>query len=468
MPAEWATHEATWITWPRDPETWPGKLDIARQVMARWVREIVRERPGMKRPPEIVNVLAHDEAVAASARNVLDDWGVPEVTARIYVVPNNDVWIRDYGPIFVTRAGDPGDGYGRIAVVEWDFDAWGGKGEKYYGDEAGLDNAVSWHMAELLGFPPFIPAKLLEGGGIEVNGAGTLMAASQCLLSLRERPGGTVEEKRRYLEEKLRDYLGVTRFLWVDNVDFEGDDTDGHIDNLARFVDDKTILTVLAASDDDPLATPLREKPGAPAGRAGRKRIAVRGADSASAEGVSFPFRARRRNRRAPASGELYELLCGEQRRSRADLRGRKRPRRAGGAGRRVSGPRRDRHRRVRLRVGSRGDSLFDPATTSPGKIPMKRKAYSWLALVSAAVLTFGAIGCGGGGDDDDDDAGGGAEEFCGRVIDCELGDELDIGSMDECVSYFDALDDETAACVFGRGELRRVGGLPRRRFRGR
>lgn len=257
MPAEWETHAATWLTWPRDPLTWPGKLPLARQVMARWVREITRARAGATRPVEHVHILCHDEAIRDDAATTLEDWDIPAERVSLAVVPNNDVWIRDYGPIFVTRECDHGDGFGRRAVVDWDFDAWGGKGEKYYGEELGLDNRVPAVIAQTLGLARFTPGEVLEGGGIEVNGAGVLMAATQCLLAMREREGATDDERRAHMERVLGEYLGVTRFLWVDNVDFEGDDTDGHIDNLARFVGENRILTVTCDDAADPLYEPL-------------------------------------------------------------------------------------------------------------------------------------------------------------------------------------------------------------------
>ncbi|MCL4235936.1 MAG: agmatine deiminase family protein [Deltaproteobacteria bacterium] len=258
MPAEWETHEATWLTWPHDPGTWPGKVDIARQAMARWVREITRVRPGAKRRREIVNVIARDDAMRGEIKMTLDDWDIDAAAVKIHVIPNNDVWIRDYGPIFITRDGDPGDGLGCLAVVDWGFDAWGGKGEKYYGESLGLDNQVSAKIAEIVGVPRFVPGEVLEGGGIEVDGEGSLMAATQCLLAMREREGASLDERRTHMERALTEFLGVRHFVWVDNVDFEGDDTDGHIDNLARFVAPGRILTVTCDDPKDPLHDPLR------------------------------------------------------------------------------------------------------------------------------------------------------------------------------------------------------------------
>ncbi len=258
MPAEWETHEATWLTWPHDPGTWPGKVEIARQAMARWVREIVKVRPGARRRREIVNVIARDDAIRGDIETTLGDWDIDPAAVKIHTIPNNDVWIRDYGPIFITRDGDPGDGLGCLAVVDWDFDAWGGKGEKYYGESLGLDNRVSERIAEIVGVPRFVPGEVLEGGGIEVDGEGTLMAATQCLLAMREREGGSLDERRAHMERALTEFLGVRHFVWVDNVDFEGDDTDGHIDNLARFVAPGRILTVTCDDPKDPLHDPLR------------------------------------------------------------------------------------------------------------------------------------------------------------------------------------------------------------------
>ncbi|MBZ0272003.1 agmatine deiminase family protein [bacterium] len=287
MPPEWAAHDATWLTWPRDPGTWPGKLAFARHAMARWVREIVRDRPSASarqkppRPPERVEINVCDAAQKASAARLLQDWDIDLSRVGFHTNPSNDVWIRDYGPIFVTRAEDRGDGYGRIACVDFSFDAWGGKGRQYYGDEYGLDGKIARRIAKELGVPRFAVPDVMEGGAIDVNGAGTLMAARDCVINLRRRAGRTPAERRAHVERTFADFLGQTHFLWVDDVAIEGDDTDGHIDNLARFAGKRTIVTVVAEDRSDPLFEPLKKNE--------RALASARGADGRRFDVVAVP-----------------------------------------------------------------------------------------------------------------------------------------------------------------------------------
>lgn len=252
MPAEWEPHAATWLTWPHQAGTWPGRLHAAQESMCRWIRALTAfggERVALCCPP----TQAPDDL-----RTRLDAWDIDLDRVDLHVIATNDSWIRDYGPIFVTRDADPGDGFGTVAAINWTFDAWGGKGEAYYGDDVGLDDEVPRHICETLGLKRFDSDLILEGGAIEVNGAGTLMAARDCVLTARERFAGTAAQVQGLVEDELARMLGVEHFHWVPDVAFEGDDTDGHIDNLARFVGPSTIVTVVGSSARDPLHAPLQ------------------------------------------------------------------------------------------------------------------------------------------------------------------------------------------------------------------
>jgi len=222
MPAEWQPHAATWMAWPHDDEQWIGMLEPVRQEFAALVRAVARD--------ETVNLLVADEESASDARARLGESAV-----RQHVVPHQDLWLRDSGPIFVTRDAE-------VALVDWDFNGWG---NKY---PAQLDDEIPTHVARLLGgVTPFRPGLVMEGGSLEVDGAGLAMTTRQCLLSPERNPG--VGEAA--LEAALDRFLGISRVIWLDN-GLEGDHTDGHIDTLTRFANETTIVTSVCHDKSDP------------------------------------------------------------------------------------------------------------------------------------------------------------------------------------------------------------------------
>jgi len=159
---------------------------------------------------------------------------------RFHQFPTNDAWCRDYGAIFVRRAAGQGArGAGELAATDWGYNAWGDKYPPY-----DLDNKIPALMAEVLGTPRFVADMILEGGSIDVNGQGVLLTSEACLL----KPNRNPQLGRAEIEERLREYLGVQHILWLGE-GIVGDDTDGHVDDLARFVDPETIVTVI---EDDP------------------------------------------------------------------------------------------------------------------------------------------------------------------------------------------------------------------------
>ena len=222
MPAEWEPHRATWLSWPRRRQTWPGKFEPIPQVWATLAKTLARF--------ETVEILAGGEDVLAEARAMVGD--VPNV--RLHEIPTNDAWTRDHGPIFL--AGPPG---APPALVDWDYNAWGGKYHPF--DQ---DNLVPRRVAELTGRRRFAPGVILEGGSIDVNGQGTVLAAEQCLLS----PSRNPQLSREEMERCLADYLAADHVLWLHG-DLVGDDTDGHVDQVARFVGPSTVV---AAVEQDP------------------------------------------------------------------------------------------------------------------------------------------------------------------------------------------------------------------------
>jgi agmatine deiminase len=238
MPAEWEPHAGTWLAWPHKEESWPGNFG---PIPAVWV-EIVR----VLEPSEHVNILVNDSAAGTTVRKLLGAAGIPERNVSLHVIPTNDAWVRDHGPTFVTR---PAANHGDVAAVKWRYNAWGGKYPPW-----DLDDAVAEQVAACVGAPVFRPGIVLEGGSIDVNGKGTLLTTEACLLNPNRNPHLTQAQ----IEQYLRDYLAVSHILWLGN-GIVGDDTDGHIDDLARFVDAHTVVTVLESDPQDENFELLRE-----------------------------------------------------------------------------------------------------------------------------------------------------------------------------------------------------------------
>jgi agmatine deiminase len=236
MPAEWERHESTWISWPHNPETWPGALEEAEHVMARAV-EVLSAGEKVR-----INVL--DESHRRRVESLINPDAVV-FPVEYHLIPTNDAWCRDHGAIFVTRAGSDQP----VAATSWNYNAWGGKYPPW-----DLDDAVSSRMAEVLGTPFFSRDMVLEGGSIEVNGAGLLMTTASCLLNPNRNPGLTEAEA----ESVFGEMLGIRKTLWLHG-DIAGDDTDGHIDNLARFVAAEVVVSAVEQDPADPSYASLRE-----------------------------------------------------------------------------------------------------------------------------------------------------------------------------------------------------------------
>jgi len=235
LPAEWAPHEATWLSWPHNRDSWPGVFEGVEPAMVEFVRELaVCEAV-------YINVLGAEHE--AHVRRLLQNAAAPE-RLEFYRFPTNDAWARDHGAIFVTRASVDAP---RLAV-NFDYNAWGGKYPPF-----DLDRQVGRQMAEALDVPRFAqPGIVLEGGSIEVNGEGALLTTEQCLLNPNRNP----TLSRADIERLLRDAFGVSEILWLGD-GIAGDDTDGHIDDLTRFVSRDTVVTVVEGNRRDPNHAPL-------------------------------------------------------------------------------------------------------------------------------------------------------------------------------------------------------------------
>jgi agmatine deiminase len=235
MPAEWEPHAATWLSWPRrEGISFPGSFDRVLPALRSLVEALITS--------EQVCINVCNGAHEAEAREVLRGLSMERIT--FYRVPTNEPWCRDHGPIFLTRDVDP-----KLAVVDWDYNAWGNKYPPF-----DLDEVVPTRVADILKLPVFYPRMILEGGSIEVNGTGTLLTTEACLLNRNRNPNLARDE----IEGCLRDYLGVGEILWLGE-GIAGDDTDGHIDDLARFVSETKVVTVVEQDRGDENFEPLQE-----------------------------------------------------------------------------------------------------------------------------------------------------------------------------------------------------------------
>jgi agmatine deiminase len=253
MPAEWRRHTATWLTWPKDPETWPDRVPQVEEIFLQMIAALA--------PHETVNLLVDDEKAEASVRRRCSFAGAENI--RYHQIQTVDSWIRDYGPNFIvsspsdklqpvaeTRNGPSverddklkfiGQGFEKgLAYNDWIFNAWGNKYQQLK-----KDDSIPLRLESVLKVPRFEPGIVMEGGSIEVNGAGCVLTTEQCLLNANRNPHLTKGE----IEECLKSYLGIDNVLWLGE-GIVGDDTDGHIDDIARFVAPNVIV---CAVEDDP------------------------------------------------------------------------------------------------------------------------------------------------------------------------------------------------------------------------
>jgi agmatine deiminase len=245
MPAEWEPHAATWLSWPRrEGISFPESFDRVLPALRAMVEALVES--------EQVCINVFNGAHEAEAQSVLR--GLPMERITFYHIPTNEPWCRDHGPIFLRRDRGPKSATGRIrrgelAVVDWDYNAWGNKYPPF-----DLDEVVPTRLAEILKLPVFYPHMILEGGSIDVNGIGALLTSESCLLNKNRNPNLSRDE----IDQRLRDYLGVSDILWLGD-GIAGDDTDGHIDDLTRFVSKRTVVTVVEENRADENYQPLQE-----------------------------------------------------------------------------------------------------------------------------------------------------------------------------------------------------------------
>lgn len=221
MPAEWEPHQGILLSWPHDNGTFFDLPAVERTYL-----EMIRALRGRER----VYLLVRNQEMRSRVQELLAGGGVDCWQVKFHIHPYCDVWFRDYGPTFLVHEREPA-----LAMVNWRFNAWGGKYP-----ELEHDDIIPSILEQALHIPAFAPGMVLEGGSIEVDGCGTLMTTEQCLLHPNRNPSLTKEK----IEKVLREFLGVSRFIWLKG-GIEGDDTDGHVDDVARFVDQNTVVCAL-------------------------------------------------------------------------------------------------------------------------------------------------------------------------------------------------------------------------------
>ncbi len=222
FPAEFAKHHATWLSWPHKKESWPGKIDTIFPYYASFVAYVST--------CEEVCILVSDKEMELFARSYIEDTNAVLSHIHFYHFPTNDAWCRDHGPAFLTHQTEK-----KKMIVKWDYNAWGNKYPPF-----DLDNQIPYHISRLLGIPLVAPHIVMEGGAIEVNGQGSLLTSTSCLLNKNRNP----HLSKKDIELYLMHYYGVSQILWIEE-GIVGDDTDGHIDDTVRFVDEHRVITMI-------------------------------------------------------------------------------------------------------------------------------------------------------------------------------------------------------------------------------
>ena len=229
FPAEFAPHRATWLSWPHKEASWPGKIHTIFPSYAKFIKELTKG--------ERVCINVADEAMKAFAISWLEKESVDLTLVDFFFHPTNDAWCRDHGPAFLIN---PNADQKKV-IVDWGYNAWGNKYPPY-----DLDDVIPTLIGKAFSLPVFHPGIVMEGGSVEFNGAGTVMTSTACLLNLNRNP----HLNQAQIEQFLFDYYGMQQVLWVDE-GIVGDDTDGHIDDTVRFVNEDTVLTVVEENKQD-------------------------------------------------------------------------------------------------------------------------------------------------------------------------------------------------------------------------
>ena len=229
FPAEFAKHDATWLSWPHKEASWPGKIDSIYPVYAEFIKLLAEG--------EKVNINVVDEGMKQKALKHLQQTTADLNNVEFFMHPTNDAWCRDHGPAFLINP----DGAQKKIIVDWGYNAWGGKYPPF-----DLDDNIPTLIARHYDIPVLYPGIVMEGGSVDFNGKGTVMTTTSCLLNDNRNP----QLNQSQIEAYLRNYYGVDNILWLGD-GIVGDDTDGHIDDLTRFVNETTVVTAVEEDKQD-------------------------------------------------------------------------------------------------------------------------------------------------------------------------------------------------------------------------
>ncbi len=236
FPAEFHRHRATWLSWPHKEASWPGKIEKIFSVYSEFVKLLAEG--------ERVCINVNDAKMKTSAMAHLQKAKANLDQVDFYFHPTDDAWCRDHGPAFLINPKEK-----KKLIVDWDYNAWGGKYPPH-----DKDDVIPTLIAKALGLEVVHPGIIMEGGSVDFNGKGTLLTTTACLLNKNRNPKLSQKEIEKY----LIDYYGVEQILWLE-VGIAGDDTDGHIDDLTRFVNEDTVVTVIEENKKDENYQPLKE-----------------------------------------------------------------------------------------------------------------------------------------------------------------------------------------------------------------
>ncbi|MEI6696063.1 MAG: agmatine deiminase family protein [Bacteroidota bacterium] len=236
FPAEWEKHAATWLSYPHNENSWPGRIQNIYPAYHQFIKEISKG--------EIVNINVNDVLMLKHVEDQLRTYGVDMNNIRLFIHPTNDAWCRDHGPAFLVNP----DGLDKKIIINWEYNAWG---NKYPFDS---DNKIPQLIAEKLQLPIVSPGIVMEGGSVDFNGKGSLITTRACLLNENRNP----DLNQSQIESYLREYYGVEQIIWL-NEGIDGDDTNGHVDDICRFVNEDTVVTVMESNKNDLNYAPLLE-----------------------------------------------------------------------------------------------------------------------------------------------------------------------------------------------------------------
>ncbi len=228
FPAEWHPHTATWLSWPHKEESWPGKIVTIYPQYCAFIKELTTG--------ELVRINVKNEEMAAFAKQQLMVAGVDLSKVEFYPFETNDAWCRDHGPAFLINPETK-----QKVIVDWGYNAWGGKYPPF-----DLDDVIPTKIGKHYGIPVFHPGIVMEGGSVDFNGKGTVLTTTACLLNQNRNP----HLNQQQIEEYLHNYYGTQQVLWLGD-GIVGDDTDGHIDDITRFVNEDTVVTVVEEHNND-------------------------------------------------------------------------------------------------------------------------------------------------------------------------------------------------------------------------